>query len=469
MRQKTSRSLRIARAALLVAAPFALTACGALLGVDFEGTLGEDGGGSDATRADGDDGGVSEDARGPADDGAARCVEGARTCDGVRPQVCRSGVWVDEPACTGATPLCRNGRCVDEGEGDAGPTPECGAGAKDCGGDGVTPRECVNGQWLERPQCAGATPICAAGACTATCSAGQRDCAGNVPRICSQGQWLPQSACSGAKPVCASGVCVECNESEAACANGQTPKLCVGGKWEVLSPCSGATPDCARGACVACAIGPVACENDQRRRICTASGYQSETVCASDTVNVCRGAACEACPAGFANCNGASRDGCETAYDTRCAPCGPGPRTCYRDADGDGYGTLGTTQVVCATACPAGWSANAGDCDDAAANVNPARSAYATSAVNGSWDLDCDGTITRAVVYSNGFVPIGNTQTNCASASTEAACGALPRWATNLTNCGASTVLRGCGWPVDAPGCKAFDLNTNQSARLGCR
>jgi hypothetical protein len=77
-------------------------------------------------------------------------------------------------------------------------------------------------------------------------------------------------------------------------------------------------------------------------------------------------------------CNGVD-DNCDGTVDEGCA-------TYYRDADGDTYGDPGDS--ITATSQPAGYVANAGDCDDTDANVNPG----ATEICNGI-DDNCDGNI----------------------------------------------------------------------------
>jgi len=64
--------------------------------------------------------------------------------------------------------------------------------------------------------------------------------------------------------------------------------------------------------------------------------------------------------------------------------------TFFRDADGDGYGSATTTAQECTA--PAGYVANAADCDDTRATVSPAG----TETCNGL-DDDCDGTIDDGV------------------------------------------------------------------------
>jgi len=83
-------------------------------------------------------------------------------------------------------------------------------------------------------------------------------------------------------------------------------------------------------------------------------------------------------PGATETCNGVD-DNCDGTLDEGCV-------TYYRDADGDAYGDSGNTTTD--TSQPAGYVANAGDCNDANANINPG----ATEICNGV-DDNCDGTI----------------------------------------------------------------------------
>ncbi len=60
--------------------------------------------------------------------------------------------------------------------------------------------------------------------------------------------------------------------------------------------------------------------------------------------------------------------------------------TCYRDADGDGYGDPGITTQ--AATCPGGYVSNDDDCDDTRADVYPGAEEVADGV-----DNDCDGDI----------------------------------------------------------------------------
>ncbi|MFH1467357.1 MAG: MopE-related protein [Pseudomonadota bacterium] len=104
-------------------------------------------------------------------------------------------------------------------------------------------------------------------------------------------------------------------------------------------------------------------------------------------------AACEECDDGDAAifpgadelCNGADDD-CDGTTDEDDAIDAP---TWYADADVDGYGDAATTAVACAA--PSGFVADASDCDDADATLNPGA-----AEVCDTLDNDCDGDVDDA-------------------------------------------------------------------------
>jgi hypothetical protein len=65
----------------------------------------------------------------------------------------------------------------------------------------------------------------------------------------------------------------------------------------------------------------------------------------------------------------------------------------YEDVDADGYGNPASQQTTCVR--PAGWLADATDCDDAAAAVHPGAAETCASPL----DDDCDGTIDESDAY----------------------------------------------------------------------
>jgi hypothetical protein len=76
-------------------------------------------------------------------------------------------------------------------------------------------------------------------------------------------------------------------------------------------------------------------------------------------------------------------DDCDGSVDESSAA---DAETWYADADADGYGDSATTQVACDL--PSGYSADATDCDDADASVNPGASEACNEV-----DDDCDGSV----------------------------------------------------------------------------
>jgi hypothetical protein len=161
------------------------------------------------------------------------------------PQYCdQTGNWkAFAGACSGATPLCIDGKCA-----------ACNAGDVDCL-DSNTPRTCSAGMWKNATDCSGTTAVCLAGACVA-CKPGNVDCLDtNTPRSCNpSGQWKNGTDCAGVKPACLSGSCVECtpNATPTHCANActKTRQYCSPqGAWtDYASSCS-AADICSNGSC----------------------------------------------------------------------------------------------------------------------------------------------------------------------------------------------------------------------------
>jgi hypothetical protein len=80
-------------------------------------------------------------------------------------------------------------------------------------------------------------------------------------------------------------------------------------------------------------------------------------------------------------CDGADND-CDGTADEADAS---DASTWYADADGDGYGDAGSTEVACTE--PAGFVSDDADCDDGDAAINPGAAEVCTDAI----DHDCDG------------------------------------------------------------------------------
>src|SRR5690606_6759271 len=84
-------------------------------------------------------------------------------------------------------------------------------------------------------------------------------------------------------------------------------------------------------------------------------------------------------------CNGVDDD-CDGAIDE-----GAATTTWYADADGDGFGDASATVRACAP--PPGFVANADDCDDTDAAINPDAAEVCNEV-----DDDCDGAIDEGAI-----------------------------------------------------------------------
>ena len=102
--------------------------------------------------------------------------------------------------------------------------------------------------------------------------------------------------------------------------------------------------------------------------------------CNDSNVSVYPGAT-EACNGSDDDCDGVADDGLSFF-------------TYYRDADGDTYGSSGTTKTNCAL--PLGYVSRAGDCDDTNGSVYPG----ATETCN-TIDDDCDGSVDEGTAAPN--------------------------------------------------------------------
>ncbi|MBI5535744.1 MAG: SUMF1/EgtB/PvdO family nonheme iron enzyme [Deltaproteobacteria bacterium] len=187
--------------------------------------------------------------------------------------------------------------------------------------------------------------VCAAGACSGSCTPQEKDCQGQVPRTCdAQGAWQPETACPYG---CDQGACTgECVPASKQC-NGKIPQLCDDkGAWQdgtacgfacVAGDCSGS---CAPGEKTCNALVPQQCDQTGTWQdgaacpfVCTAGACTGEChpddkqCAAGNTPQLCdangtwqSGAACTAvCSAG--DCVGSC-----TPADKQCS--GKIPQTC---------------------------------------------------------------------------------------------------------------------------------------------
>ncbi|MBL8605445.1 MAG: hypothetical protein JNK72_26170 [Myxococcales bacterium] len=267
----------------------------------------------------------------------ARCGEGRRCCNGgcVNPQdnTDHCGACAQACALSNAVAACVLGRCA---------VSRCQAGAGDCDGDSGNGCETRTessvahcGACGNACQFANATARCEAGVCAlGACNEGFADCDGDARNGCETN--LNTSL-------------AHCGRCEAVCARAGGVAVCQGGNCQ-LSMCS----DASRGDCDM--NGANGCETDLSTALehCGACGQR----CASANASaVCANGACGlgTCNAGFGNCDGDPRNGCETNTSSQVAHCGACGRSCnFANA------TARCEAGVCALgACNAGF----GDCD----------------------------------------------------------------------------------------------------------
>ncbi len=104
--------------------------------------------------------------------------------------------------------------------------------------------------------------------------------------------------------------------------------------------------------------------------------------------------------------------------------------TWYRDADSDGYGDLGYTDVACTQ--PSGYVADSNDCDDLTATTYPGATEYC----NGE-DDDCDGTTDELGGVADGttYYADDDTDTYGDASDTVSACSVPSGYVENAYDC----------------------------------
>ena len=290
---------------------------------------------------------------------------------------------------------------------------------KNCGGCGV--------------ECSAAEPVCAlpsganASSRSYACSTG---CSDDAPVLCGMScidvMSDPEhcggcdSRCptvSNGQAVCESGRCAKkCNANHhlcgEECVSDKSPESCGAQCSACLTP-TGAQASCDGRVC------GFTCTNSRALK-CDDGCYPSDDrncgACGNDCASsgkLCDGARCVECR-GNSDCRGSERycvvnqcKACQPGDASTCGSCqqcsatgtcvsSGTSKTCYQDADGDGYGK-GSPMMVCGQ-CPSGYVDNDRDCYDVAsdansADVHPGQTMFFEKGYAGgnSFDYDCNG------------------------------------------------------------------------------
>ncbi|MDB4931062.1 MAG: uncharacterized protein JWM10_3546, partial [Myxococcaceae bacterium] len=191
------------------------------------------------------------------------------------------------------------------------------------------------------------------GACGRACPAGQACSGGQCAASCR----LDEMLCGGS--------CVDVNTHPSHC--GACGRACPA--------VTNGAPECRRGMCTfVCAPGFADCDGNAANgcetnlrsdrgscgacRVACEGGQNAEGICD-------QGACRLACAMGYADCNGAPRDGCEVGLNGDPAHCGSCAAACEAPSvDEPHVRALLCTAGACSLACEGGWA----DCDRVAAN-----------------------------------------------------------------------------------------------------
>ena len=353
-------------------------------------------------------------------------------------------------ACVGDDPVPAGDASKPDTDGQVNP------GAKAKGAACATAAECGTGQCVDgvccESACGGACETCNAPGQAGTCAPvaeGQdpaNECAPKARPGEDGGLIVEQDAAADAGPsvnVPEGGVasddtaCAGKCDGKRACAYPNATKACGGSFCNTSSDRGRAACDglghCAVGleSCNAysCPAGDTTCKTACTVEAdCAAGHYCDGGVCKPRLGNGAVCAAAPQCQTGFCTTNVCCNDACNPADvvgasctvpgkvgQCTCSACATGAcRLWYRDADGDGFGDKNGTVVngramagceAGTTPPAAGFVKNNTDCDDtpgAGANVFPGQTRYFTTAVNGSFDYDCSGTVTKETVEDPG-------------------------------------------------------------------
>jgi hypothetical protein len=163
-------------------------------------------------------------------------------------------------------------------------------------------------------------------------------------------------------------------------------------------------------------------------------------------------------PGASETCNGQDDD-CDGVVDEDSAT---DARTWYRDADGDGYGASIASRRACAM--PSGYVANASDCDDASASVNPGVASDGTTRL--LVDDDCDGFVDEDAVAWGDLVITEINKNSTAGGSSSTTRNPDARWFEVLNV--SSRAIDLSNWTIEACDTAGFSRPTLPDWRGGC-
>lgn len=327
------------------------------------------------------------------------CAPGQTQCQGNVAQNCSSaGRWQTATTCSGTTPICTNGACV-----------ECTVGAVQCatdGGNGIqtcatggtwgapvacTGQTCVNGvctgacapgqtvcqsggatsctaagQWGTPTSCS--PGICSNGQCTGNCTPGNKQCSGNGVETCgANGMWGAPAACTN-QTCTGAGVCSgSCGPGQTRCLANVVQACDSSGNWQSQVTCSGTTPACLNSTCVACNPGSVEC-NGNGTTVCTSNGNWGPTGNCAEPTPSCQNGSCVCnetqCPTTCTTlttitncggcgvvCNATNASGPQCNGTTCTYTCNAGASDCNKGTPPDSDGCECATPGCCGSGC----------------------------------------------------------------------------------------------------------------------